>query len=104
MSHLPLLQIQDDCTALIKENAALSAQVVELQKQIDMVSQLSAYVYVILGVLLWDDLDQDQDQQCRIAWCIKGTDKWFPRVDSSVSKICTIMLHLIQIIPKECTL
>ncbi|XP_074607901.1 uncharacterized protein LOC141860639 [Acropora palmata] len=29
-------KIQDDCTALIKENAALSAQVVELQKQIDM--------------------------------------------------------------------
>ena len=37
------LQIQDDCTALIKENAALSAQVIELQKQIDMVSQLPAY-------------------------------------------------------------
>ena len=31
-------QIQDDCTALIKENAAISAQVVELRKQIDMVS------------------------------------------------------------------
>ncbi|XP_068706076.1 myosin-6-like isoform X2 [Montipora foliosa] len=29
-------KIQDDCTALIKENAALSAQVVELRKQIDM--------------------------------------------------------------------
>lgn len=29
-------KIQDDCTALIKENAALSAQVIELQKQIDM--------------------------------------------------------------------
>ena len=56
------MQIQDDCTALIKENAALSAQVVELQKQIDMASQLSAYVYVILGAFLWDDLDQDQDQ------------------------------------------
>ena len=31
-------KIQDDCTALIKENAAISAQVVELRKQIDMVS------------------------------------------------------------------
>lgn len=29
-------KIQDDCTALIKENAAISAQVVELRKQIDM--------------------------------------------------------------------
>ena len=61
------MQIQDDCTALIKENAALSAQVVELQKQIDMVSQLPAY-NVILGAFLWDDLDQDQ--RCRIAWIV----------------------------------
>ncbi|EDO46278.1 predicted protein, partial [Nematostella vectensis] len=30
------LRVQDDCTALIKENAALAAQVVELQKHIDM--------------------------------------------------------------------
>ncbi|XP_020909478.1 uncharacterized protein LOC110247389, partial [Exaiptasia diaphana] len=30
------LKIQDDCTALIKENAALAAQVIELQKHIDM--------------------------------------------------------------------
>ncbi|XP_032219078.1 ELKS/Rab6-interacting/CAST family member 1 [Nematostella vectensis] len=29
-------KVQDDCTALIKENAALAAQVVELQKHIDM--------------------------------------------------------------------
>ncbi|XP_073251305.1 uncharacterized protein [Porites lutea] len=29
-------KIQDDCTALIKENAAISAQVIELRKQIDM--------------------------------------------------------------------
>ena len=58
------LQIQDDCTALIKENAALSAQVIELQKQIDMVSQLPA----ILCAFLWDDLDQDQ--RCRIAWIV----------------------------------
>ncbi|EDO28647.1 predicted protein [Nematostella vectensis] len=30
------INVQDDCTALIKENAALAAQVVELQKHIDM--------------------------------------------------------------------
>ncbi|KAK3749274.1 hypothetical protein QZH41_016052, partial [Actinostola sp. cb2023] len=30
------LRIQDDCTALIKENAALAAQVIELQKHIEM--------------------------------------------------------------------
>ena len=32
------IQIQEDCTSLIKENAALAAQVVELRKQIDAVS------------------------------------------------------------------
>ena len=31
------LQISDDCAALVKENAALSSQVLELQKQLDAV-------------------------------------------------------------------
>ena len=33
-----LFQISDDCAALVKENAALSAQVIESRKQLDMVN------------------------------------------------------------------
>ena len=31
------MQISDDCAALVKENAALSSQVLELQKHLDLV-------------------------------------------------------------------
>lgn len=41
-------KIQDDCTALIKENAAISAQVVELRKQIDMVSFIQLLKFWLL--------------------------------------------------------